>query len=93
MKITMNPEILNMVEATTIENMKGLFGDLRTALQMMQTVQENGCSVCAEIEEDFENLMASANEKMEGMRNAFDLFECVFGCAFGASDDDEDVSE
>lgn len=89
-ELAMNPEILDMVETTTIENTKGLFGDLRTALQMMQSTQNGRDDVS---EEDFDNLVERANEKLAGIRDAFEIFECVFGCAFGVSDDDEDVSE
>jgi len=90
MEITINPEILDMVEANTIENMKGLFGDLRTALQMMQREQEEEGSVN---EEDFENLVQRANEKLAGMQDAFEIFECVFGCAFGESDEYESAAD
>lgn len=80
-EMNINPEILDVVEASTLENMKGLFGDLRTALQMMQSEQEN--------EEDFDNLVELANEKLAGMKDAFEIFECVFGCAFGVSEEYE----
>ena len=85
-EITLNPEILDTVETTTLENMRGLFGDLRTALKMMQSEQENEGSVD---EEDFNNLVERANEKLAGMRDAFEIFELVFGCAFGASEEYE----
>lgn len=86
-ELTLNPEVLDAVETTTLENMKGLFGDLRTALQMMQSEQENEGSVN---EEDFNNLVQRANEKLAGMQDAFEIFELVFGCAFGVSEEYED---
>lgn len=71
-KMTINPEVIDMTEENSVNEMKALFGCLRKAINMMA----NPDSVT---EEDAERLDVEMTEHYTKMMAGFALFETVFG--------------
>lgn len=83
-KMTINPEVVDLTEENTVNEMKALFGCLRKAINMMA----NPDSVT---EEDAEALDIEMTEHYTKMMAGFSIFETVFGVSIGAGPDEEET--
>lgn len=83
-EIMINPEVIDLTEENSVNEMKALFGCLRKAINMMA----NPDSVT---EEDAERLDVEMTEHYTKMMAGFALFETVFGVSIGVGPDEEET--